>query len=133
MVRNESCCDDYDQSSQRNWSSGRSNHGDLLFSSPVCYCLINTDSVTLRKTDFGNFLGKERILVTAVKQHSIFLPSVYIMFPTTTAAHRRSFCDKLCQLYDVIYKTRCPTLFHTEHHQSSFTVKWQFQIRCKYI
>ena len=34
--------------------------------------------------------------------------------------HRCSFCDELCQLYDVIYKTRCPTLFHTEHHQSSF-------------
>ena len=35
---------------------------------------------------------------------------------------RRSFCDELCQLYDVIlaYKTRCPTLFHTEHHQFSF-------------
>ena len=35
-------------------------------------------------------------------------------------AHRRSFCDELCQLYDVIYKTRCSTLFHTEHDQSSF-------------
>ena len=34
--------------------------------------------------------------------------------------HRRSFCDELCQLYVVIYKTRCPTLFHTEHHQSSY-------------
>ena len=34
--------------------------------------------------------------------------------------HRRSFCDELCQLYDVIYETRCPTVFHTERHQSSF-------------
>ena len=34
--------------------------------------------------------------------------------------HRCSFCDELCQLYDVIYKTRCPTLYHTEHHKSSF-------------
>ena len=34
--------------------------------------------------------------------------------------HRHSVCDELCQLHDVIYKTRCPTLFHTERHQSSF-------------
>ena len=34
--------------------------------------------------------------------------------------HRCSFCDKLCKLYDVIYKTRRPTLFHTKHHQFSF-------------
>ena len=34
--------------------------------------------------------------------------------------HMRSFCDKLYQLYDVIYKTRCPTRFHAEHHQYSF-------------
>ena len=29
-------------------------------------------------------------------------------------------CDELCQLYDLMYNTRCPTIFHTEHHQSSF-------------
>ena len=34
--------------------------------------------------------------------------------------HRRSFYDEFFQLHDVIYKTRCPNLFHTEHHQSSF-------------
>ena len=33
--------------------------------------------------------------------------------------HRRSFCDELCQIHDAIYKTRCPTVFHTET-QSSF-------------
>ena len=33
--------------------------------------------------------------------------------------HRRSFWDELCQLYDVIHKTRCPSLFYTEHHPSS--------------
>ena len=34
--------------------------------------------------------------------------------------YRHSFYDKLCQLYDEIYKTSCPTVFHTKCHQSSF-------------
>ena len=42
--------------------------------------------------------------------------------------HRRLFCDELCQLYDVIYKTRCPTVFHTERHQSS--IIGNFHIFC---
>ena len=43
-----------------------------------------------------------------------------INYRSSYIQHRRSFCDELCQLYDVIYKTRCPTLIHTKHPQSLF-------------
>ena len=49
--------------------------------------------------------------------------------------HRRSFCDEPCQRYDVIYKTRCPNLFHIEHHQSigyllGYTVIFNKLVKC---
>ena len=57
-------------------------------------------------------------LITCMK--TLFWDNEFRWHKTYSLVHRHSFCDELCQLYDVIYKTRCPTLFHTEHHQSSF-------------
>ena len=44
----------------------------------------------------------------------------YISFLETGSRSGSSFCDELCQLYNVIYKIKCPTLFHTERQRSSF-------------
>ena len=84
-------------------------------------------SLSLSKYFSGKYYSRIENVCTGLRypdpEDRIFnrvISGIFVVLRETTITQRRSFCDELCQLYDVIYKTRCPTLFHTEHHQPSF-------------
>ena len=63
-----------------------------------------------------------------VKVITYYRPIEHTSVVTTGVRFVMTFANKT---HDVIYKTRCPTLFHTKHHQSSFI--GNFHIFCHRI
>ena len=90
------------------------------------FYLLSANAMNLvksKKLSFGKSLntcqiiGTVHIIIDTVPGSPAKNPVLSVII---SQSYRRSFCDELCQLCDVTYKTRCLTLFHTEHHQSSF-------------
>ena len=60
------------------------------------------------------------IMEMIFKSQGHFSIATFHLFLFVQLSHRRSFCAEVCQQYDVIYNSSCPTLYSIPNTTSSY-------------